>query len=65
MVAQLVRGRDRMCIWACSIQTSLQRHAFTYLPAHTDFVIFFSPLWEGGGIFTFFGNENLLVPGAK
>jgi hypothetical protein len=50
-----------MWIWICAIFAKVR--ALTYLPVHTDFLIFF-PFWEGGGIVTFFGNENLLVPGA-
>lgn len=38
-------------------------HALTSVSVHADFFIFF-PFWEGGGMVTFFGDENLPVPGA-
>lgn len=37
-------------------------HALTSVSVHADFFIFF-PFWEGGGMVTFFGDENLPVPG--
>lgn len=53
---------DRMWEWICAIFAKV--HALTYLPVHTDFLIFFFPFWEGAGIVTFLGNENL-SPGLR
>lgn len=53
---------DRMWIRICAAFAKV--HTLTYLPVHTDFLIFFFPFWEGAVIVTFLGDENLFVSGA-